>query len=74
MTTLMGGEKLRTREDECRSLFLNVLSDENLSFEVFEISKPKGFSFDVLDEFVCSFKLSVRIGAGHGIGYTLGMS
>ena len=54
-------EKLTPREDELRSLFLYVQSNQNPFFKVFKVPETKGISLNDFDEIIGSFQFGVRI-------------
>ena len=45
----------------------DIESDENLSFEIFEVTETKGLTLDVLNQFVGSIQFGIRIGHFQGI-------
>ncbi|EFW07218.1 hypothetical protein HMPREF9459_01231 [Streptococcus anginosus 1_2_62CV] len=49
------------REDEIRSLFFDVQSDENASLKIVKVPKSKSVALDELDEIVSCFQLGVGI-------------
>ena len=59
MSTVVGDEKLTSREDQIGLLFLYVQSDEDTLFKVDEVSKTESKSFDVFDQLVSSFQFCV---------------
>src|SRR5699024_5662741 len=60
-------EKLTPREDELRSLFLYVQSNQNPFFKVFKVPESKGISLNDFDEIVGSFQFGVGIRQFHGV-------
>lgn len=65
LSTVVGDLSLTTRENQIGSLFCDVQSDENFSFEV---SKSKRVTLDNLDGFVGCLQLGVGIRGFKGIG------
>ena len=55
------------REDEIRSLFFDVQSDENAFLKVVKVPESKSVSLDDLDEIVSCFQLGVGVGQFQGI-------
>ncbi|ALL03698.1 hypothetical protein SanJ4211_1611c [Streptococcus anginosus] len=47
------------REDEIRSLFFDVQSDENAFLKVVKVAESKSVSLNELDEIVSCFQLGV---------------
>ena len=60
-------EKLTPREDELRSLFLYVQSNQNPFFKVFKVPETKGISLNEFDEIIGSFQFGVGIRQFHGV-------
>ena len=60
-TEIIEPEKLTSRENELRSLFLYVQSNQNPFFKVFKVPETKGISLNDFDEIVGSFQFGVRI-------------
>ena len=52
-------EKLTSREDELRSLFLYVQSNQNPFFKVFKVPETKGISLNDFDEIIGSFQFGI---------------
>ena len=50
------------REDEIRSLFFDVQSDENAFLKVVKVAESKSVSLNELDEIVSCFQLGVGVG------------
>ena len=59
MSTVVGDEKLTSREDQIGLLFLYVQSDENTLPKVNKVSKTEPQPFDVFDQLVSRFKFCV---------------
>ena len=59
MSTVVGDEKLTSREDRIGFLFLYVQSDENTFLKVDEVSKTEAQAFNVFDQLVSSFQFCV---------------
>ena len=45
----------------------DIEGDENLSFEIFEVTETKGLTLDVLNQFIGGFQFGIRIGHFQGI-------
>jgi len=58
----VGNPSLRLREDEIRSLFFDVQSDENAFLKIVKVPESKSVALDDLDEIVGCFQLSVGVG------------
>jgi len=56
LSTVVGDEKLTSREDQIGLLFLDVQSDENTFLKVDEVSKTKVQPFDVFNQLVCRYE------------------
>ena len=52
LSTVVGDEKLRSREDLIGLLFFYVQSDEDTFLKVDEVSKTEAQPFDVFDQFI----------------------
>ena len=61
LSTVVGDEKLTSREDRIGFLFLYVQSDEDTFLKVDEVSKTKAQPFDVFDQLISSFQFCVWI-------------
>ena len=59
MSTVVGDEKLTSREDLIGFLFLYVQSDENTLPKVDKVSKTEAQPFDVFNQLVSSLKFCV---------------
>ena len=59
MSTVVGDEKLTSREDLIGFLFLYVQSDENTFLKVDEVSKTEAQPFDVFDQLISRFEFRV---------------
>ena len=52
LSTVVGGEKLTSREDQIGLLFLYIQSDENTLPKVDKVSKTEAQTFDVFDKLI----------------------
>ena len=52
LSTVVGDEKLTSREDQIGLLFLYVKSDENMLPKVNKISKTEAQSFNIFDKLI----------------------
>ncbi|AOD26236.1 CpsL protein [Streptococcus thermophilus MTH17CL396] len=52
MSTVVGDEKLTSREDQIGLLFLYVKSDENMLPKVNKISKTEAQTFNIFDKLI----------------------
>ena len=59
LSTIVGDEKLTSREDLIGFLFLYVQSDEDTFLKVDEVSKTEAQPFDVFNQLVGSFQFCV---------------
>ena len=59
MSTVVGDEKLISREDRIGPLFMHVQSDEDTLLKVDEVSKTEAQAFDVFDQLISRFKFRV---------------
>ena len=59
MSTIVGDEKLISREGRIGTLFMNVQSDEDTLPKVDEVSKTKAQPFDVFNQLVSSLQFCV---------------
>ena len=59
LSTVVGDEKLTSREDLIGLLFFYVQSDEDTFLKVDEVSKTKAQPFDVFNQLVSRFEFRV---------------
>ena len=59
LSTVVGDEKLTSREDQIGLLFFYVQSDEDTFLKVDEVSKTEAQPFDVFNQLVSSFQFCV---------------
>ena len=59
LSTVVGDEKLTSREDLIGLLFLYVQSDEDTFLKVDEVSKTEAQPFDIFNQLVGSFQFCV---------------
>ena len=59
LSTVVGDEKLTSREDLIGLLFFYVQSDEDTFLKVDEVSKTKAQPFDVFNQLVSRFEFCV---------------
>ena len=59
LSTVVGDEKLTSREDLIGLLFFYVQSDEDTFLKVDEVSKTEAQPFDVFNQLVSSFQFCV---------------
>ena len=59
LSTVVGDEKLTSREDRIGPLFMYVQCDEDTFLKVDEVSKTKAQPFDVFDQLISSFQFCV---------------
>ena len=59
MSTVVGDEKLISREDLIGLLFVYIQSDEDTLLKVDEVSKTEAQAFDVFDQLISSFQFCV---------------
>ena len=59
LSTVVGDEKLTSREDQIGLLFLYIQSDENTLPKVDRVSKTKSYRFDVFDQLISRFEFRV---------------
>ena len=59
LSTVVGDEKLTSREDRIGPLFMHVQSDEDTLFKVDKVSKTEAQTFDVFDQLISRFKFCV---------------
>jgi hypothetical protein len=55
LSTVVGDEKLTSREGRIGPLFMHVQSDEDTLLKVDEVSKTEAQAFDVFDQLISSF-------------------
>ena len=59
LSTVVGDEKLISREDLIGLLFVYIQSDEDTLLKVDEVSKTEAQAFDVFDQLISSFQFCV---------------
>ena len=59
MSTVVGAEKLTSREDRISPLFMYVQSDEDTLPKVNKVSKTEAQAFYVFDQLISRFKFCV---------------
>ena len=59
LSTVVGDEKLTSREDRIGLLFMHVQSDEDTLFKVDKVSKTEAQPFDVFNQLISRFKFHV---------------
>ena len=59
LSTIVGDEKLTSREDRIGPLFMYVQCDEDTLLKVDKVSKTEAQAFDVFDQLVSSFQFCV---------------
>ena len=59
MSTVVGDEKLTSREDRIGPLFMHVQSDEDTLLKVDKVSKTEAQAFDVFAQLISRFKFRV---------------
>ena len=59
LSTVVGDEKLTSREDRIGPLFMYVQCDEDTLLKVDEVSKTEAQPFDVFDQLISSFQFCV---------------
>ena len=59
LSTVVGDEKLISREDRIGPLFMYVQCDEDTFLKVDEVSKTEAQSFDIFNQLVSSFQFRV---------------
>ena len=59
LSTIVGDEKLTSREDRIGSLFMYVQCDEDTLLKVDKVSKTEAQTFDVFDQLISRFKFRV---------------
>ena len=61
LSTVVGDEKLTSREDQIGLLFLYIQSDENTLPKVDKIFKTEAQPFDVFNQLISCFKFGIWI-------------
>ena len=59
LSTVVGDEKLTSREDRVGPFFMYVQCDEDTLLKVDEVSKTEAQAFDVFDQLISRFKFRV---------------
>ena len=59
LSTIVGDEKLTSREDRIGPFFMYVQCDEDTLLKVDKVSKTEAQAFDVFDQLVSSFQFRV---------------
>ena len=59
LSTVVGDEKLTSREDQIGPLFMHVQSDEDTLFKVDKVSKTEAQTFDVFDQLISRFQFCI---------------
>jgi len=59
LSTVVGDEKLTSREDRIGLLFMHVQSDEDTLLKVDKVSKTEAQAFEVFDQLISRFKFHV---------------
>ena len=59
LSTVVGGEKLTSREDRIGPFFMYVQCDEDTLLKVDKVSKTEAQTFDVFDQLISRFKFRV---------------
>ena len=59
LSTIVGDEKLTSREDRIGPLFMYVQCDEDTLLKVDKVSKTEAQAFDVFDQLISRFKFRV---------------
>ena len=59
MSTIVGDEKLISREGRIGPLFMHVQSDEDTLFKVDKVSKTEAQTFDVFDQLISRFQFCI---------------
>ncbi len=59
LSTVVGDEKLTSREDRIGPLFMYVQCDEDTFLKVDKVSKTEAQTFDVFDQLISRFKFRV---------------
>ena len=59
LSTVVGDEKLTSREDRIGPLFMHVQSDEDTLFKVDKVSKTEAQTFDVFDQLISRFQFCI---------------
>ena len=61
LSTVVGDEKLTSREDRVGPFFMYVQCDEDTLLKVDKVSKTEAQTFDVFDQLISRFKFRVWI-------------
>ena len=61
LSTVVGDEKLTSREDRIGPFFMYVQCDEDTLLKVDKVSKTEAQTFDVFDQLISRFKFRVWI-------------
>ena len=59
LSTVVGDEKLTSREDRIGPLFMYVQCDEDTLLKVDKVSKTEAQTFDIFDQLISRFKFRV---------------
>ncbi|ETW90231.1 CpsL protein [Streptococcus thermophilus MTH17CL396] len=59
MSTIVGNEKLTSREDRIGPLFMHIQCDEDTLLKVDKVSKTEAQAFDVFNQLVSRFEFRV---------------
>ena len=59
LSTVVGDEKLTSREDRIGPFFMYVQCDEDTLLKVDKVSKTEAQTFDIFDQLISSFKFRV---------------
>ena len=59
LSTVVGDEKLTSREDRVGPVFMYVQCDEDTLLKVDKVSKTEAQTFDVFDQLISRFKFRV---------------
>ena len=59
LSTVVGDEKLTSREGRIGPLFMHVQSDEDTLLKVDKVSKTEAQTFDVFDQLISRFNISL---------------
>ena len=59
LSTVVGDEKLTSREDRIGPFFMYVQCDEDTLLKVDKVSKTEAQTFDVFDQLISSFQFCV---------------
>ena len=61
LSTVVGDEKLTSREDRVGPFFMYVQCDEDTLLKVDKVSKTEAQTFDIFDQLISRFKFRVWI-------------